>query len=186
MRGLVRGPAMREAWVGAVRHTGTVVRGRGADLRGTAWAALCVLAALAGCTGPDNPSPQVTPPPASEPARTSGLFAVDSSTLGPVVIDGTGYLVYRSDKDSHHPSRSTCVGNCTAQWLPVPASANLRVSGIDRQLVGEYRRPDGTRQLTLAGWPLYGYAGDRMPGDANGQGLGGTWYVITPSGGKAG
>jgi predicted lipoprotein with Yx(FWY)xxD motif len=26
--------------------------------------------------------------------------------------------------------------------------------------------------------PLYGYAGDSKPGETNGQGLGGLWYVV--------
>lgn len=154
-------------------------------MRGTA-AVLCLLLTVAGCTGGGGDQQHVTPPPASEPARTAGLFTVDSSTLGPVVIDGEGYLLYRSDRDSAHPSRSTCLGACARQWPPVPVPTDLRVSGIDRQLVGTYTRPDGTKQLTLAGWPLYGYAGDRMPGDANGQGLQGSWYVIAPGGGRAG
>jgi predicted lipoprotein with Yx(FWY)xxD motif len=137
---------------------------------------------VAGCSGGAT-GWQVSTPPPSAAARVAGLFAVDSATLGPVVIDGQGYLVYRSDRDS--PSRSACLDACTNQWLPVPYTAGLRVAGIDRQLVGDLVRPDGTRQATLAGWPLYGYAGDLKPGDANGEDLDHAWYVIAPDGSKA-
>jgi predicted lipoprotein with Yx(FWY)xxD motif len=151
-------------------------------------AVLAVLVtALAGCTsGAGAPEPVVTGVPTAVPAKVSGLFALGSSTLGPVVVDGQGYVLYRSDRDSAHPPRSTCTDACLAQWLPVRATAgDLQIAGIDRELVGRLTRSDGTVQLTLAGWPLYGFAGDRMPGDVNGQGTDGVWHVIAPSGAKA-
>ena len=116
------------------------------------------------------------------PAHVAGLFVVESRTLGAIVVDGQGYVLYRYDSDSADPPRSTCVDSCTNHWPPVPAVDGLTVIGIDRQLVGRLTRPDGSAQLTLAGWPLYGYAGDRMPGDTNGQRLDNTWFVIDPNG----
>jgi predicted lipoprotein with Yx(FWY)xxD motif len=65
------------------------------------------------------------------------------------------------------------------------ADASVAVSGIDSKLLGTLARPDGTVQLTLAGWPLYRYAKDANPGDTKGQGVGGTWYASTPAGKKA-
>jgi predicted lipoprotein with Yx(FWY)xxD motif len=114
-----------------------------------------------------------------------GLFAVDTKGLGTLVIDGEGFVLYRYDLDTPSPSKSSCLDACAQKWLPVPAQPELRVAGIDRQLVGQLVRPDGTVQLTLAGWPLYGYTGDRMPGETNGEGVGGAWFAISPSGGKA-
>ena len=83
-------------------------------------------------------------------------------------------------------SAGLCTGACTTQWLPVPAADPIRVEGIDRQLIGTLTRPDGTRQLTLAGWPLYGYAGDLMPGDTNGHARDGHFFAVTPIGTRAG
>jgi len=31
-------------------------------------------------------------------------------------------------------------------------------------------------------WPLYRFAGDAAPGDTNGQGSGGSWFVIGTNG----
>ncbi|WP_158074114.1 COG4315 family predicted lipoprotein [Micromonospora sp. CB01531] len=121
-------------------------------------------------------------------SRAPGLFVVNSQRLGgPIVIDVRGYALYRSDADRASPSRSACVGECTATWLPVMAGelSRLRVVGMDRGRLGRLVRSDGTEQLTLSGWPLYGYSGDAFPGDANGHGLNG-WYVISPSGERAG
>ena len=43
---------------------------------------------------------------------------------------------------------------------------------------------DGTQQLAYNGHLLYLFVGDKAAGDANGQGLGGIWYVLSASGDK--
>ncbi len=47
------------------------------------------------------------------------------------------------------------------------------------------QRPDGTSQLDHRGWAVYRFAGDAAPGATEGQGVGGTWYAVTPEGRKA-
>ncbi|HEX6620939.1 MAG TPA: hypothetical protein VF024_14825, partial [Solirubrobacteraceae bacterium] len=43
--------------------------------------------------------------------------------------------------------------------------------------------PDGGKlQLTYDGHPLYRYAGDQSNADANGQGVGGQWFVLKSGG----
>ena len=39
-------------------------------------------------------------------------------------------------------------------------------------------------QLTLDGLPLYLFAGDKAPGDINGQARQGVWWVVAPDGSK--
>ena len=43
-------------------------------------------------------------------------------------------------------------------------------------------RADGSTQIVLAGHPLYRFAADAARGDVTGQGVGGTWYAVSPSG----
>jgi predicted lipoprotein with Yx(FWY)xxD motif len=53
--------------------------------------------------------------------------------------------------------------------------------------LGTIARPDGTRQVTYNGHPLYFYAKDGDAGDSYGAGLksfGAGWYVLAPSGKK--
>jgi predicted lipoprotein with Yx(FWY)xxD motif len=137
-----------------------------------------------GCRNVEGTSPGAPPPTPSRPVPA--LFAVTSATLGPIVIDVQGYLLYRFDGDSSSPPQSTCAGSCSKRWPPTPCADEVQVEGFDRQLVGCVHNPDGSRQLTLAGWPTYGFTGDRMPGDTNGHGADGQWFAVTPSGGKAG
>ena len=35
--------------------------------------------------------------------------------------------------------------------------------------------------LKAGAWPLYRFAGDAAPGDTNGQGSGGVWFVVGPT-----
>ncbi|KAA9153342.1 hypothetical protein FPZ12_034815 [Amycolatopsis acidicola] len=112
------------------------------------------------------------------------LNAVRAFDLGQIVVDGQGYTVYRYDRDGTKPPKSACEGTCAQLWKPVPAAATQLLEGIDKTKVGSLTRADGTDQATLSGWPLYRYAKDEMPGETAGQGVGGTWYPITPAGGK--
>ncbi|MEV0227721.1 SCO0930 family lipoprotein [Streptomyces sp. NPDC050704] len=123
---------------------------------------------------------------AAAQAQTAGQLAVaDSAKLGEVVTDSAGFTLYRFDKDTAEPPKSTCDGDCATTWPPVPASGATAPVGVDKSLLGEVTRSDGTKQLTVGGWPLYRYAKDTKAGDTNGQAVGGTWYASAPDGKKA-
>ncbi|MFE4534452.1 SCO0930 family lipoprotein [Streptomyces scopuliridis] len=119
-------------------------------------------------------------------AKPAGQLAVwDSKKLGKVLTDSEGFTLYRFDKDTASPPRSNCEGDCVKAWPVVAAGDAKAAAGTDATLLGEITRADGTRQLTVDGWPMYRYAKDTSPGDANGQGVGGTWFASAPDGKKA-
>ncbi|MEV8287432.1 SCO0930 family lipoprotein [Streptomyces niveus] len=122
---------------------------------------------------------------AAEP-KTAGQLAVwDSKKLGKVITDSEGFTLYRFDNDTAEPPKSTCSGECEKAWPIVAAGDVKAAAGTDASKIGEVTRDDGTKQLTLGGWPMYRYAKDTNPGDANGQGVGGTWFASAPDGKKA-
>jgi predicted lipoprotein with Yx(FWY)xxD motif len=150
-------------------------------------AVLVLSAALSACasrTGHDpgaRPLSSARPRPGSAGSagapvghKTALIMAMPSS-LGPVVTDDYMLTLYRSDKDTASPSASNCTGACAVQWPPVLIDGTVTYAGGDQSLVGSVTRPDGARQLTLKGWPLYRFAGDRAEGDTNGHGLEGLW-----------
>lgn len=99
------------------------------------------------------------------------------------VVTSAGATLYRYDKDTAKPARSTCTGQCAATWPPVlTTSGTPLLTGIDPALIGIVLRPDGTEQLTLAGWPLYRFSGDTAPGQTLGEGKAGAWHAVGPSG----
>ncbi|MER5339667.1 SCO0930 family lipoprotein [Streptomyces mirabilis] len=123
---------------------------------------------------------------AAPKAESAGQLAVaESTTLGKVLTDSAGFTLYRFEKDTAEPPKSNCDGDCATAWPPVPADGAVAATGVDKALLGEVTRADGTKQLTIGGWPMYRYAKDTKAGDTNGQGVGGTWYASAPDGKKA-
>jgi predicted lipoprotein with Yx(FWY)xxD motif len=166
-------------------------RTRVAALATTAAAGLFVITACGELNGSAQPDSDVMRPlPAvadSEVAPGITLAAAQVGKLGPIVTDQNGRTLYRSEKDKANPSVSNCTGDCATNWPPVIVDdpAAVKLDDVDKSLVGTVDRADGTKQLTLAGYPLYRNAKDTRAGDINGQGVGGTWFASTPQGKKA-
>ncbi len=104
--------------------------------------------------------------------------------MGNVVTDSKGWVLYRFDKDKADPSKSTCVGDCAILWPPVLADDTLELSGISAAKVDTIERADGGLQVTIGGWPVYRYIGDKKPGTWKGQNVGGVWFVVQKDGKK--
>ncbi|MEU9801350.1 SCO0930 family lipoprotein [Streptomyces sp. NPDC051000] len=174
--------------------------------RGTTLAVVAVAVALSAtaCGGADkaggNTQPAGAVAPAADPygagagadpaaaaeAKPAGQLAVAADgKLGSVLTDGAGFTLYRFDKDTPKPPKSNCEGACATTWPVVPAGDVTAAAGVDAALLGEVERADGSRQLTVAGWPMYRYSKDTKAGDTNGQGVGGTWFASAPDGKKA-
>ncbi|MFJ6836795.1 SCO0930 family lipoprotein [Streptomyces sp. NPDC091209] len=122
---------------------------------------------------------------AAKPEVAGQLTVTESVKLGKVLTDGAGFTLYRFDKDTAEPPKSSCDGACATAWPPVPADGAEAATGVDKALLGEVTRTDGTKQLTIGGWPMYRFAKDTKAGDTNGQGVGGTWFASAPNGKKA-
>ncbi|WP_308407716.1 COG4315 family predicted lipoprotein [Streptomyces sp. RKAG337] len=150
--------------------------------------AAAALLALSACGSSNSGSGGDTtpPPPASSSSTTAGagLAAAQDAKLGAIVTDAQGFTLYRFDKDKAAPPTSNCAGQCAAIWPAVAAVSTVK--GLDLHLVGTVTRPDGSKQATLGGWPVYRYSGDAKAGDTHGQGVGGTWFAVAPDGTKAG
>lgn len=169
----------------------THITRRHAAVAGVFAAGLIVAATACGSSGSSGSgsSSGSTSPPSSTSAPATGTGAavhtVHNASLGTIVVNGKGFTLYRFDVDTAKPPASHCTGGCAALWPAQPASGANSVKGIDHKLIGSVTRGDGTKQLTINGWPVYTYAQDGKAGDTHGQGVGGTWWAVTPTGGKA-
>jgi predicted lipoprotein with Yx(FWY)xxD motif len=103
-----------------------------------------------------------------------------NTSLGAVLVDGNGMTLYGLTKDVN--GVSSCTGSCAMVWPPVTVSGPTLPAGLDAKTFSVSTRPDGSHQLRAGKWPLYRYAGDGAPGDTNGQGSGGVWFVVAPTG----
>jgi predicted lipoprotein with Yx(FWY)xxD motif len=164
---------------------------RTAILAASAAAGLMTLSACGGAGYGNGAAPANQPQSGSQSQQSSQaggvtLAVAQVGNLGQVVTDQNGFTLYRFDNDKAKPSASNCINACAQKWPPAlgdPASVQLQ--GVDRTLVGSITRADGTQQLTLNGWPLYTFANDTAAGEAKGQGVGKTWFAVTPQGKKA-
>jgi predicted lipoprotein with Yx(FWY)xxD motif len=114
----------------------------------------------------------------------AGVVHTAKGPLGTILVDGKGMTIYLFAPDK--PGKSVCNGSCATYWPPVPAPATVPSSlpGVTGK-VGTTTRDDGSTQLTVAGHPLYTYAGDQKAGQTKGQNLdinGGLWTVVAADG----
>ena len=115
------------------------------------------------------------------PSTGAALTTMDSS-LGTIVVDGNGMTVYMFDTDTKGAASSACTGACLINWPPVITDGSQPTLDGVTGTVGLIAGAEGKKQVTLDGWPLYLYAGDKAAGDLAGQGVGGVWWVLGPDG----
>ena len=134
--------------------------------------------------GTDTGTPQQPAGSAQGDGTTVGQNLIlginTSAALGTYLSAYNGMTVYTYAPDT--AGVSNCTGACAANWPPytVASAADINVSSATAGTVGTITRADGSLQVTYNGHPLYFYIKDTAPGQTNGQGIGGVWYVVTP------
>lgn len=108
------------------------------------------------------------------------VMQTSSGSLGDYLVGPGGLTLYIFTHDREN--ESYCFMDCAVAWPPllvpegVEPSAGAGVTGA----LGTIDRPDGTRQVTFEGWPLYFFKGDMAPGDTTGNGVKDVWFVALP------
>lgn len=75
-----------------------------------------------------------------------------------------------------------CYDSCADTWPPLTVSGEpTSGEGVSVSL-GTFERDTGEMQVTAGGWPLHHFASDQNPGDAKGQGVDDSWWVLAPDG----
>ena len=97
-----------------------------------------------------------------------------------VLTDAQGKTLYYYTLDP--ATQSTCSSSCAQLWHPLlftgsgEPSSSTPLSGKLSVQMGA----NGT-QIEYNGHPLYTFSGDTAPGQINGEGLFGMWFVVTPN-----
>jgi predicted lipoprotein with Yx(FWY)xxD motif len=113
------------------------------------------------------------------------VSVASSASIGHAILtDDRGMTLYHLTRDQN--GVSGCYDECAAAWPPllVDAIPAVQDTALGQNLALSARN-DGTQQLTYQGQPLYYFAGDSQPGDTNGQGSGGVWFVLDAPGAPA-
>ncbi len=88
---------------------------------------------------------------------------------------------YRFDKDTQNATSSACAGQCATLWPAITTTAATPVVTGVTGTIGTITRVDGSKQITVDGWPIYTFGQDTKAGDTAGRGVGGVWWALTPA-----
>lgn len=157
---------------------------------------LCALAGstvLAGCLGDDGDDDQADTGAddqtdtedegGAENGGTGATVQVSThSEHGDILVDPEGSTLYVTDADEQGSGESSCYGDCADAWPPLTVDGEP-TAGTDVAVdLTTLEREGGATQIVADGLPLYYFAQDEEPGDAAGQGVNDTWWVVAPDG----
>jgi len=146
-------------------------------------AAAVAVIALTGSSTPAAPragGPAAAPGAADEPS-----VRVAETKLGRILVNGEGRTLYLYMKD--RGAKSACSRRCSQVWPPATVSdAPTAGPGVAAAKLTTTRGADHRRQLVYNGHPLYTLTADVRPGQINGEGFLGTWYVVSAAGNRIG
>jgi len=153
---------------------------------GLAIAASVALAACGG-EGSNGASPSASGGAGSGTGSGNTVSVRQLSGIGSVLVDQTGKALYSSDLEAS--GKIVCDDPaCNAFWKPLTLTAKKPTAPAGAGKLGMITRPDGSRQVTDNGKPLYTFSED-SPGKATGDGFTDdfsghhfTWNVVRAGG----
>jgi predicted lipoprotein with Yx(FWY)xxD motif len=134
--------------------------------------------------GGGSTNPPATPPPTTGGTSSSAVIQTATVTVKgqsqKVLTNAQGMTLYYFTPDS--ATQSACTGSCAQTWPPLlftgsggPTSSTPLTGKLSAQTDA-----NGT-QVEYNGHLFYTYSGDTAPGQTNGEGLLGKWFVATPN-----
>jgi predicted lipoprotein with Yx(FWY)xxD motif len=120
---------------------------------------------------------------AARSGDTSSKAVVKTMKVGgrTILVNRRGMTLYHLsvEKRGHFICTSSA---CLAEWKPLVVARGVKPTGASS--LATVRRPDGRRQVTYKGGPLYTFDEDHKPGDTKGDGFRdvGVWHVVTVAG----
>ncbi|MEF8826983.1 MAG: hypothetical protein V5A34_13060 [Halapricum sp.] len=138
---------------------------------------VALASAFAGCLGTNGGN-------GSNTTTTGSDVTVSTRSIDPhgeVLVGPDGMTLYMFLPDGE-ATGSTCYDSCATTWPPLTVEDSPSAADSVTANLSTVTREDGSTQVRVGEWPLYYYAGDDDPGDANGQGVTDAWYVLHPDG----
>ena len=137
-----------------------------------------------GPYGSGGSNPPATTPPTTGGSSSSAVIQTATVTVkgqsGTVLTNAKGLTLYYFTADS--ATHSALSRNCLQVWPPLlfsgsggPTSSTSLTGKLSVQMDA-----NGS-QVEYNGHPLYTFSGDTAPGQTNGEGLFGKWFVATPN-----
>ena len=157
-----------------------------------------------------KPTPAITPPrpllaltlaaaacaavvtgAAASPAPTARAGRVAKIQLrhtsrGKVLVDSSGFTLYRFTRDTARKNICVTISECPGTWPALSTSGKPTAGpGVKASLLSTIKLPNGSKQVTYAGHPLYRYGAANERGETfyiGAKQFGGTWYAVNVAG----
>ncbi len=131
-----------------------------------------------GASGSINGTPTTASMPGSAVVKIATVSLNGQSTA--ILTDSQGKTLYYFTADT--PTQSACTGGCASTWPPLlfQGSGSPQSASPLPGKLSVVKDAHG-QQVAYNGHLLYTYAGDTAPGQTQGNGIGGRWFVATPS-----
>lgn len=96
-----------------------------------------------------------------------------------ILTNAQGMTLYYFTPDT--PTKTACTGKCLQNWPPLLATGSGTPTA-DAPITAKLTTLSDAsgNQIECNGHLLYTFAADKAPGDVNGQGVVGKWFVATP------
>jgi predicted lipoprotein with Yx(FWY)xxD motif len=129
---------------------------------------ILIALAAAALTACGSSTEQAQKPAAASSGTAQTVALAKVSGVGQVLVDSKGFALYSPKQDSSRMIR--CTGSCTSIWVPLTVKGSPSADSSVAGKLGTVMRPDGRKQVTFDGKPLYTFVEDSSPKTVNGNG----------------
>jgi predicted lipoprotein with Yx(FWY)xxD motif len=115
----------------------------------------------------------------ARPAQPTTVTVGQAGGRSNVLVDQNGCALYLKINDTR--TASACDAACETLFPPAAGSGQTG-AGVNAQNLSTFTRANGRTQATYFGHQLYFFSRDNAPGQANGQGVAQTWFLVGSNG----
>lgn len=141
-----------------------------------------LLASLAGTSA----AASAEAPSSTAHAARAAKVQLRATKLGKILVNASGFTLYRFTSDPRNKNTCLMVSECTQTWPPYTTTGRPTAGGgAKASLLSTIRLPNGRKQVTYAGHPLYLYAPASERGETGYVGqmsFGGSWDAVSAAG----
>jgi predicted lipoprotein with Yx(FWY)xxD motif len=109
-----------------------------------------------------------------------------STSLGKILVSSSGFTLYRFTHDPRNKDTCVKMEGCTMTWPPLTTTGRPKAgSGVRASLLSTINLPNGRKQVTYAGRPLYLYAPSTERGETayvGAEQFEGKWFALNAAG----
>jgi len=137
----------------------------------------CGSSSTTGSSSSSGSTPTTAPTSSTSIVKTASVTVNGKSET--ILTNAQGMTLYYFKPDT--ATKAACTGTCAGIWPPLLfTSSGSPTSATPLSGTLSVVTDANGKQVEYNGHPLYTYSKDTAPGQANGEGFKGNWFVATP------